>query len=132
VLPLAPAGLESLVLAVTVVVATVAVLALAARQRREPATALAIVIAGGLLAAPHAQGSDLILLSAAGAVWPGTRWFDWLALSAVSLFAVLNPSIIGTIAAVALVLAALVRLAYSSRKGGYPAGLTPSMTERRA
>jgi hypothetical protein len=133
VLPLAPAGSETLALAVTVLVATSLVLVLAARRRHTPATALAILIAGGLLAAPHAQGSDLLLLSAAAALWPGTRWFDWLALSIGSLVVVLSPPPFGSVAAVMLAGLALARLVGGTvERPGYPAGLTPSMTERSA
>jgi hypothetical protein len=117
----------ALVLALAATAGAVVVLLVLARARREaPATAVAIRVAGGMLAAPHALGSDLVLLSAAGAVWPGTRWFDWLALSAVSLFAVFNPSVIGTIASVALVVAALVRLTYSGRQPSAAAARLPS------
>ncbi len=133
VLPLAPAGSETLALAVTVLVATSLVLVLAARRRHTPATALAILIAGGLLAAPHAQGSDLLLLSAAAALWPGTRWFDWLALSIGGLVVVLSPPPFGSVAAVMLAGLALARLVGGTvERPGYPAGLTPSMTERSA
>ena len=125
VLPLAPAGSETLALAVTVLVATSLVLVLAARRRHTPATALAILIAGGLLAAPHAQGSDLLLLSAAGAIWPGTRWFDWLALSAGSLVVVLSPAPFASGAAVVLVAAVLARIASGQRQSVAAAGANP-------
>ena len=85
------AKVDSVMLVITVLLLAVAVVWLAARRRNDTRAAAAILIAGGLLAAPHALGSDLVLLAAAAAVWAGTRWYDWLVLSAASVIAVINP-----------------------------------------
>ena len=72
-----PHGLSQVVSGGVIVVAIVAVLVAAYRRRQDQPTAVAIVMVGGLLAAPHALGSDLILLSAAAAVWPGPAGSTW-------------------------------------------------------
>lgn len=87
------------------------VVGLAWARRRERSTAVAILIAGGVLAAPHALGSDLVLLAAAAAVWPRTRWYDWVAISAGALVIVVSPAPYSTVLALLLQGGLLYRMA---------------------
>ena len=84
-------SLQGVTLAVLTLVAVAAVVALAWRQRGDFQAAAAIVIAGGVLASPHALPTDLVLIAVAMAVWGRARWFDWLGLSIVALVCALAP-----------------------------------------
>ena len=52
----------------------------------------AILVAGGVLAAPHALPADLVLVSLALAIWGGASWLDWLLLSGGALIAAFVPA----------------------------------------
>ena len=52
----------------------------------------AILVAGGVLAAPHALPADLVLVGLALAIWGHARWHDWLLLSIGALVAALVPA----------------------------------------
>jgi len=52
----------------------------------------AILVAGGVLAAPHALPADLVLVGVALAIWGQARWHDWLLLSVGALVAALAPA----------------------------------------
>jgi hypothetical protein len=54
--------------------------------------AIAILVAGGVLAAPHALPTDLVLVALALAIWGKAEWYEWLGLSAVALVAALAPA----------------------------------------
>ncbi len=112
VLPLGlPRPVTVALLVAVVVGATIVVIGLARTRRTAAASAMAILVSGGLLAAPHALSYDLVLLSAAGAVWTGTRWFDWLILSVGGCaVAVLHQSSVASVLGVLLIGSALVRI----------------------
>src|SRR5207249_1173395 len=79
-----------------------AVLYLARRMRAEKMRpAVAILVAGGVLAAPHALPADLVLVALALVLWGRAEWFDWLALSLAALVAALTiaplPAVIGVV-----------------------------------
>jgi hypothetical protein len=95
---LLPDSLQTLALAVLSLLAIGLVL-LVARGRgfREAA---AVVIAGGVLAAPHALPADLVLVALALAVWARARWFDWLLLSVGAGIAALTPAPVPALAGV--------------------------------
>jgi len=86
-------------LAVLTLLAIAAVLALAWRRRDEFQPAAAIVIAGGVVAAPHSLPADLVLVALAMAVWGKARWYEWLGLSVSALVTALAvppiPAIVG-------------------------------------
>ena len=88
---LLPAG-QTAGLALLTVVALAAVLYLASRVRSDMRAAAAVLIAGGVLAAPHALPADLVLGAVALAAWGRAQWFDWLLLSADTLLAALTPA----------------------------------------
>lgn len=101
-----PSSLQGPALAVVTLIAIGAVLALAWRCRGEFQLAAAVVIAGGVAAAPHALPADLVLVALAMAIWGEARWYEWLGLSVVALITALAappvPAIVG-VAAVAWV-----------------------------
>jgi len=88
-LPRADQGLGVLVVSL---VALVGVLWLARRSRADLRAAGAVVIAGGVLVAPHALPTDLVLVAAALALWGKAQWQDWLALSVGAAVAAVVPA----------------------------------------
>ncbi len=96
-------GVLALVVAATVL--------LAQRRRDTPNEALAVVVTGSLLAAPHALESDLVLAAAAVALAGGAGWLTWGGLSAAAVvIAVTHDLPASTILSVALVGALTLRL----------------------
>ncbi len=74
------------------VLALAAVLALARRRRSDFRAAAAVIIAGGVLVAPHALPTDLVLVAVALAIWGEARWEDWVLLSAGAAIAAVVPA----------------------------------------
>jgi len=87
-----PESFQAAALGTLTVIAVAGVLLLAWRTRDRIRSAAAIVIAGGVLAAPHALPTDLVVVALAIAIWGEARWFDWLALSAGALVCALTPA----------------------------------------
>jgi hypothetical protein len=85
-----PSSLQTLALAVLTLLGIAVVLLLA--RNREFRSAATVVIAGGVLASPHALAADLVLVAMALAVWGQARWFDWLLLSIGTAIAALVPA----------------------------------------
>ena len=69
-----------------------AVLRLARRRRDDVRAAGAVLIAGGVLVAPHALPTDLVLVAVALAVWGEAQWSDWLLLSVGAAIAAVVPA----------------------------------------
>ncbi len=88
---LLPAG-RTAALALLTLLAVAAVVLLARRARVDVRAAAAILVAGGIAAAPHALPADMVLGAVSLAVWGKANWFDWLALSAGTLVAALTPA----------------------------------------
>ena len=95
--------LQSVGVAVLTLVAIVAVVFLAWRRRKDFHAAAAIVVAGGIVAAPHALATDLAIVSLALAIWGKAQWHDWLLLSAGALVAALVPAPLPAIIGILLV-----------------------------
>jgi hypothetical protein len=89
VLPRAYQGWAVVVLSL---VALAAVLWLARRRRNDMRAAVAVLIAGGVLVAPHALPTDLVLAAFALAVWGEAQWQDWLVLSVGAAIAAVVPA----------------------------------------
>lgn len=87
-----PAAVQGYAVAILSLVALVAVLSLAWRRRSDFRPAAAIVVAGGVLAAPHALPTDLVLVAVALAIWGEADWYDWLLLSAGAAIAAVTPA----------------------------------------
>jgi len=87
-----PAAVQGYAVAVLSLVALVAVLALARRRGTKLRPAAAILVAGGVLVAPHALPTDLVVVAIALAIWGEAQWFDWLLLSVGAAIAALTPA----------------------------------------
>jgi glycosyl transferase family 87 len=83
--------------------------------------ALAILISGGVLAAPHALPADLVLVAIGIAVWDRAGWIEWLALSVGALLAALAPAPYPTLVGVALMLGLTFRISFWRRSELAPA-----------
>ncbi len=98
-----PSSLQGPALAVITATAIAGVLVLAWTRRDQLQAAGAVIIAGGILAAPHALPADLVLVAFALVVWGKARWYEWLALSVGALIAALAAPPVPAVVGVALV-----------------------------
>jgi hypothetical protein len=87
-----PAAIQGYAVAALSLVALVAVLALARRRAADFRAAAAVLVAGGVLVAPHALPTDLVLVAMALAIWGEGKWYDWLLLSVGAAIAALAPA----------------------------------------
>ena len=87
-----PDEAQGIALALLTAGSIAAVLILAWRKRDVFRSAAAVLVAGGVLAAPHALPTDLVLVSLALATWGEARWYEWLGLSVGALVAALAPA----------------------------------------
>jgi hypothetical protein len=94
---------QAYAVAVLSLVTLVAVLALAGRRRADFRPAAAVLVAGGVLVAPHALPTDLVLVAVALAIWGEARWYDWLLLSAGAAVAAFTPAPVPAVVGVVVV-----------------------------
>jgi hypothetical protein len=106
-----PGSLQGVALALLTIVAIAAVVWLAWRRRADFQAAAAVVIAGGVLAAPHALPADLVLVALALAVSGQARWYEWFGLSFLALVCALAPVPVPTLVGVAVVVWVCLRAA---------------------
>jgi hypothetical protein len=96
-----PPAVQGYAVATLSLLALVAVLSLAWRRHDDFRPAAAVVVAGGVLAAPHALPTDLVLVAVALAIWGEADWYDWLLLSAGAAVAAVTPApipaVVGTL-----------------------------------
>jgi hypothetical protein len=117
-----PDSLQGVGLAVLTLVAVGLVAWLAWRVRgQEMRPAIAILIAGGVLAAPHALPADLVLVALGLAVWDRAGWIEWLGLSVGALLAALVPAPYPTLIGVVLMLGLTARISFWQRREPAPA-----------
>jgi hypothetical protein len=102
-----------------------AVVVLAWRRRDDFRSAAAVLIAGGVLAAPHALPADLVLVAMGLAVWGRAAWFDWLLLSIAAVIAAVTPAPVPALVAVPVMVWVLVRVAWFSESLPAPAPAYP-------
>ena len=100
---LLPGQAQTIAVAVLTLVAIALVVYLARRRRDDFRATAAVLVAGGVLAAPHALPADLVLVAVAMAVWGRARWFDWLGLSVAALVAALTPAPVPAVVGIALI-----------------------------
>jgi Glycosyltransferase family 87 len=98
-----PAAWRSLGVATLTVIGIGALLALAYRVRSETRAAAAVLVAGGVLVAPHALPTDLLMVGVALAIWGDARWHDWLLLSIGAAFCAVTPAPLPAVAGVLVV-----------------------------
>jgi hypothetical protein len=110
--------------AILTVATVVGVVALAWRRRDDFRAAAAVLVAGGVLAAPHALPADLVVVATALAVWGRTAWYDWLLLSVAAVLAAVTPAPVPALIAVPVMVWVLVRAVWFS--GPRPALQTAS------
>lgn len=89
---LLPRGFQLWGVVVLAAIGMAAVLRLASHCRNDVRAAAAVLIAGGVLVAPHALPTDLVLVAVALAVWGKAQWPDWLLLSAGAAIAAVVPA----------------------------------------
>ena len=87
-----PSAYQGWIVLILSLLALIAVLALARRRRSNFRAAAAVLVAGGVLVAPHALPTDLVLVSVALAIWGEAEWPDWLLLSAGAAVAAFVPA----------------------------------------
>jgi Glycosyltransferase family 87 len=110
---LLPDSLQGVGLAILTLAALGLVTWLAWRVRgQNMRPALSILVAGGVLAAPHALPTDLVLVAVGLAVWGRAGWVEWLALSAGALVAALAPAPYPTLIGVVLMLGLIFRISF--------------------
>jgi hypothetical protein len=89
---LLPAAYKGWSVAALTVIALIAVLALARRRQTNFRAAAAVLVAGGVLVAPHALPTDLVLVAVALAIWGEAEWHDWVLLSVGAAIAAVVPA----------------------------------------
>ncbi len=94
------AALQGYAVAVLTLVGLVAVVVLARRRRTELRPAAAVLVAGGVLVAPHALPTDLVVVAVALAIWGEAGWLDWLVLSVGAAVAAFTPPPVPAVAGV--------------------------------
>jgi hypothetical protein len=87
-----PAAYQGWAIVVLSLVALAAVIALAGRRRSDFRAAAAILVAGGVVVAPHALPTDLVLVAVALAIWGEAEWHDWVLLSVGAAIAAVVPA----------------------------------------
>jgi hypothetical protein len=115
---LAPSPYQAYAVVILSVVTLIAVLLLARRVRAESLTtatpslkgegnlfrpAAAVLIAGGVLVAPHALPADLVLVAVALAIWGEAEWQDWLLLSVGAAVAAFTPAPVPALAGILVI-----------------------------
>jgi Glycosyltransferase family 87 len=95
-----PAAYQGYAVAILSLLALLAVLALARRVGTGFRPAAAVLVAGGVLVAPHALPTDLVLVAAALAIWGGASWYDWLLVSIGAVIAAIAPVPVPAVAGV--------------------------------
>lgn len=89
---LLPQAVQPYAVALISLTTGILVVFLAWRRRHETAVAGSILVAGGVLAAPHALPADLCLLSLALVMWGRASALDWVVLSVGALVAAISPA----------------------------------------
>jgi arabinofuranan 3-O-arabinosyltransferase len=72
--------------------ALTAVLVVARRRQSDFRAAASVLVAGGVLVAPHALPTDLVLVAVALAIWGAAQWPDWVLLSVGAAIAAIVPA----------------------------------------
>ena len=107
---LLPATWQLYAVAILTLLTVAGVVLLARRCKNGFEGQAAILVAGGVLAAPHALPADLVLVGVALAIWGQARWHDWLLLSVGALVAALVPAPLPALIGVVVIGWLLVRV----------------------
>jgi hypothetical protein len=98
-----PGAVQGYAVAGLSLLALIAVLALARHCRKDFRTAAAVLVVGGVLVAPHALPTDLVLVAVGLAIWGEAIWTDWSVLSVGAAIAAIVPAPLPTVVGVLLV-----------------------------
>jgi hypothetical protein len=112
-----PAAYQGWAVAALSLLALAAVLVIARRRRSDFRTAAAVLVAGGVLVAPHALPTDLVLVAVALAIWGEAEWPDWVLLSVGAEIAAVVPAPWPTAVGVLLVGWLCLRAAFTRASG---------------
>ena len=104
-----PQALQPYAVALISLATGIVVVGLAWRRRHETAVAASIVVAGGVLAAPHALPADLALISLALVMWGRASALDWVVLSVGAAVVAFAPIPVPLVAGVLVIGWVLVR-----------------------
>jgi hypothetical protein len=115
---LLPSGAQAFAVAILTVITIAAVVLLARRRRENFRSGAAVLVAGGVLAAPHALPTDLVLVALALAIWGEAQWYDWLLLSLGAAIAALLPAPVPAVTGVIVIGWVCLRAAAVGRAGG--------------
>ena len=107
---LLPASAQATGVAILTVVSVLLVLVLVRRRAGDLNVVFALLVAGGVLAAPHALPSDLVLVGLALAIWGRAQWHDWVLLSAGAVLAAVTPAPVPALVGVPLMVYLLLRI----------------------
>jgi hypothetical protein len=107
---LLPAEFQTDAVSALTVLTIFAVLGLARRRTDNFSRVFAVLVAGGVLAAPHALPADLVLVAFALAVWGGAEWHDWLLLSVGAALTAVTPAPVPAFIGVPLIVWLLLRI----------------------
>ena len=115
---LLPSAAQAFAVAVLTLMTIAAVVLLARRRRDEFRSAATVLVAGGVLAAPHALPTDLVLVALALAIWGEAQWYDWLLLSLGAAIAAFVPAPVPAVTGVIVIGWVCLRAAAVGRAGG--------------
>ncbi len=107
---LLPSGAQTDAVAVLTVLTVFAVLALARRRIDDFRRVFAILVAGGVLAAPHALPADFVIVALGLAIWGHAAWHDWLLLSVAAAVTAVTPAPVPALVGVPVSLWLLLRI----------------------
>lgn len=106
---LLPGGVQTAAVVVLTLLAIGLVIALT-RRAADFQGMTAVLVAGGVLAAPHALPTDLVLVSLGLAIWGRAAWHDWLLLSVGAALAAITPAPLPALIGVPLIVWLLLRV----------------------
>ncbi len=107
---LLPAFMQTDAVAALTVLTIFGVLALARRRIDDFQRTFAVLVAGGVLAAPHALPADLVLVALALAIWGRADWHDWLLLSIAAVLTAITPAPVPALIGVPVIAYLLLRI----------------------
>ena len=107
---LVPAPFQTDAVSALTVLTIFAVLGLARRRSDDFHSVFAVLVAGGVLAAPHALPTDLVLVGFALVVWGSAEWHDWVVLSIAAALTAVTPAPVPALIGVPVMVYLLLRI----------------------
>ncbi len=107
---LLPTNFQTDAVAILTVLTVLVVLTLARRKTDNFRRTFGVLVAGGVLAAPHALPTDLVLAALALAIWGEAAWYDWVLLSVGAAVCAVTPAPVPAFIGVPLLVFLLLRI----------------------